>query len=131
VPFNVSSSRTKLRRVIYTVGAIFVGVVIVDALDLFDDKTWSEISHGNHSHFVPYDKDEDVSVSNCPQSAPADNEIISPQCQVLRLVLVDDVTYYVPNNRNPNVPDDRFPSRPPASGVIITPNGELAMAGDH
>ena len=127
----VTSTRRNLRRIVYGVAIVFATIVLVDALDLFDDKTWTEISHGNHSHFIPYDKDDDVSVSNCPQHPPAANELISSQCQLLTLVIVGDVTYYVPNDRNPNVPDDQFPTRPPGSGVIITPNGELAAAGAH
>lgn len=127
----VSSNRTNLRRIVFGVAVVFAVIVLVDALDLFDSKSWTEISHGNHSHFIPYDKDEDVSVSSCPQHPPADNEMLSSQCQLLTLVQVGETTRYIPNDRNPNVPDDQFPTRPPGSGVIITPNGELAAAGAH
>jgi hypothetical protein len=124
-------NRDKLRKVLLTIAAIGAIIVIVDALDLFDDKYWSEISHGNHSHFVPYNKDEGVSVSNCPQHPPAANELITSQCQILELVSVEGTTHYVPTNRNPNVPLDRFPTRPPGSGVVVTANGELAAADAH
>ena len=127
----MTSQRSKIRKILFTVAGIAALVVVIDALDLFDDKTWSEISHGNHSHFVPYDKDEGVSVSNCPQQAPAVNEILTSQCQMLELVESDGVTHYVPSNRNPNVPVSRFPTRPPGSGVVVTANGELAAADAH
>jgi len=122
---------------LYAVAAVFVAIVIFDSLDLFDDKTWSEISHASHSHFVPFDNDrgilldEDVSVSDCPQRPPADNELLSSQCQLLTIVTIDETTYYIPNDRNPNVPDERFPVRPPGPGVVITPNGQLASANAH
>jgi hypothetical protein len=128
---DVNSSRKRLRKIIYAVGAVFAVIVLIDALDLFVDKNWGEIPHGNHSHFVSYDKDEGVSVSNCPQRPPAADEMISRQCQMLKMVKVDNVTHYVPTDRNPNVPTERFPTRPPGSGVIITPNGELASGDDH
>ena len=121
----------------YVVAAIFVGIVVVDSLDLFGNKTWAEINHASHNHYVPFDEDkgmtldEGVSISNCPQSPPAENQMLSFQCQLLTLVAVGDATHYIPNNRNPNVPDDQFPVRPPASGVVITANGQLASAGAH
>ena len=121
----------------YVVAAVFVGIVVVDSLDLFGNKTWSEINHASHSHFVPFDEDkgiildEGVSISNCPQRPPTENEFLSTQCQLLTMVTVGEKTYYIPNNRNPNVPDDQFPFRPPGSGVIITANGQLASADAH
>jgi hypothetical protein len=126
----VSSTRPRI-RFLYAAAAVFVFIVVLDALDVFDDKTWTEISHGSHSHFIPYDKDEAVSVSDCPQRAPSETELLSSQCQILTLVTVEETVHYIPADRNTNVPDDRFPTRPPGSGVIITPNGELAAADAH
>ncbi len=121
----------------FVVAAVFVGIVVFDSLNLFDDKNWSEISHASHSHFVPFDNDkgilldEDVSISGCPQRPPTENEFLSTQCQLLTMVTVGQKTYYIPNDRNSDVPDDQFPVRPPGSGVIITPNGRLASADAH
>ena len=97
----MSSRRTKARWIIGGVAALLVCVVIVDALDLLDDKTWTEISHGNHSHFVPYDKDADVSVSDCPQQPPGADELLSSQCQMLSIVVVGETSHYIPADRNP------------------------------
>ena len=127
----MSSRRSRVRWIMGGVAALFVGGVMVDALDLFDDKTWTEISHGNHSHFISYDKDKNVSVSDCPQRPPAAGEILSSQCQLITLVTLGDVTHYIPIDRRSDVPDDRFPVRPPGPGVVITPTGELAAADTH
>ncbi|MGA7303938.1 MAG: hypothetical protein WBW88_03650 [Rhodothermales bacterium] len=123
--------RRQLKIFLAVFAVIFVAVVLSDALDLFTNKDWSEIPHGNHSHFVPNHRDEGVSASDCPQRPPGKNEMLSSQCQMIQLVVIDGTTHYVPTDHNPNVPPDRFPTRPPGSGVIITPDGELAAAGSH
>ena len=125
------TQRRQFKRILYIVAAVFAAIVLVDALDLFSNKNWSEIPHGNHSHYSPHNRDENVSVSDCPQRPPGENEMLSSQCQLIQLVNVDGTTHYVPVDRNQNVPLDRFPTRPPGPGVIITAIGELAAAGDH
>jgi len=127
----MASNRIILRRTVVGVAVILVGIVLVDALELFDDKSWTKISHGNHSHFVPHALADGVSLSDCPQRAPAANEVLSGQCQLLALTDVDGTIRYIPSTRNPAIPDERFPSRPPGPGVIIGPNGELASADAH
>lgn len=125
------TQRRQFKLILTVIAVVFVVVALVDALDLFSSKNWGEIPHGNHSHYVPNDRDDNVSVSNCPQRPPGDNEMLSSQCQLIQLVPIDGTTHYVPVDRNPNVPPDRFPTRPPGPGVIITATGELAAADDH
>ena len=125
------TQRRQLRLFLAAFAALFVAIVLIDALDLFSDKDWSEIPHGSHSHFVSNNRDEGVSASDCPQRPPADNEILSQQCQLIELVEVDGQTHYVPVDRNPNTPVSRFPTQPPGSGVVITPTGQLAAADAH
>ncbi|HUF07927.1 MAG TPA: hypothetical protein VMO47_01315 [Rhodothermales bacterium] len=125
------TQRRQFRRILYVVAAVFAAIVLVDALDLFSNKNWSEIPHGNHSHYSPHNRDENVSVSDCPQRPPGENEMLSSQCQLIQLVKVDGTTHYAPVDRNQNVPIARFPTRPPGPGVIITATGELAAAGDR
>ena len=121
----------------YVVAAIFVGIVVVDSVDLFESKTWTEINHASHNHYVPFDDDkgmildEGVSISNCPQRPPTESEFLSTQCQLLTMVTVGEQTHYIPDDRNPNVTDDKFPVGPPGPGVIITPGGQLASADAH
>lgn len=120
--------RRRLNIVLALIAIAFVSVVLVDALDLLSDQTWSEVPHGNHSHFVPNDRDDGVSISDCPQRPPSSQEILSSQCQLIQVVSDGSETRYVPVDRNPNVPVERFPTRPPGPGVVITPTGELAQA---
>jgi hypothetical protein len=125
------NQRRRFKLILAVFAIVIVSIALIDALDLFSNKNWSEIPHGNHSHFVPNHRDEGVSASDCPQRPPAENEMLSGQCQLIELVDVNGTTHYLPADRNPNVPPDRFPTRPPGPGVIITPTGELASADAH
>jgi hypothetical protein len=125
------SQKRRFKVILSVIAVVVVAVSLIDALDLFSNKAWSEIPHGSHSHYIPNNKDENVSIGDCPQRPPAENEMLSSQCQLIQLVDIDGTIHYVPIERNPNVPPDRFPTRPPGPGVIITPTGELAAAGDH
>ena len=57
--------------------------VFRQVLDPFGGKEYAEVSHGNHVHFVPKDRDPEVSISNFPTSAPGPNERILPNGQVV------------------------------------------------
>ncbi|CAM3205836.1 pneumococcal-type histidine triad protein [Rhodothermus bifroesti] len=60
----------------------FLALVVADALDLFARRPYYEVPHGDHTHYVPRD-------------------------------------------RNPNVPLERFPTRPPGRCERIAPDGAL------
>lgn len=119
------TKRRQFRLILSALAIVFVAVVLIDALDLFSNKNWSEIPHGNHSHFVPNHRDEGVTASDCPQRPPAKDEMLSSQCQLIQLISIDGTTHYVPVDHDPAVPPDRFPTRPPGPGVRISPTGEL------
>lgn len=49
----------------------------------FGDKDYAEIPHGNHTHYVPKDRDHDVPLSRFPTEPPAENERILPDGRVV------------------------------------------------
>ncbi len=74
------------RRRLAAVGFIVVLVLLMlrTVLDPYGDKGYVEISHGNHVHYVPADRNPNVSISNFPSSPPGPDERILPNGQVVK-----------------------------------------------
>jgi hypothetical protein len=49
----------------------------------YPDQTCLEISHGNHTHYVPKDRNEAVPVSNFPTRELASSERITPDGNIV------------------------------------------------
>ena len=75
--------RKRLRWILLIVGFIFFMLVMRPVLNPFGDKEYAEISHGNHVHYVPKDRDPNVSISNFPTNPPGPNERILPDGRVV------------------------------------------------
>lgn len=56
---------------------LFFGVILADALGVFDDSPYLEIPHGNHTHYVPKDCGADVDAGTFPTQRPGPGERIS------------------------------------------------------
>lgn len=70
------------RRWIVTAAAIlFFAVVLWSALRRTGE--YQEISHGNHTHYVPWDRDPDVSIDHFPTRPPGPNERILPDGRIV------------------------------------------------
>jgi hypothetical protein len=74
------------RRRLAAVGFIVVLVLLMlrTVLDPYGDKGYVEISHGNHVHYVPADRNPNVSISNFPTAPPGPDERILPNGQVVK-----------------------------------------------
>ena len=73
-----------LRRWLVITGFIvLIGLMMGEVLDPFGDKGYMEVSHGDHKHYVPEDRDPNVSISNFPTSPPGPNERILPNGRVV------------------------------------------------
>ena len=71
------------RRVLLGIAGFFLFLALLSALDPFGDKGYVGISHGDHTHYVPEDRDPDVSISNFPGTPPGPNERILPDGRVV------------------------------------------------
>jgi hypothetical protein len=71
------------RRIVLGIAGFFLLLAFVSALDPFGDKGYVGISHGDHTHYVPEDRDPDVSISNFPGTPPGPNERIMPDGRVV------------------------------------------------
>lgn len=68
---------------IFIAAFLFFLSVVRESIDPFGDKPYLEISHGDHVHYVPENRDPKVSISNFPTQRPGPNEIITPEGRVV------------------------------------------------
>jgi hypothetical protein len=77
------TSKNKLKYIFIVLVLALAGVALADALGYFNTKPYTAVSHGSHSHYVPYDRDPDVPINRFPQEEPSSRERITPQGQVV------------------------------------------------
>ena len=75
--------RKRLRWILLIAGLIFFALVMRQVLDPFGDKGYFELSHGNHVHYVPKDRDPSVPIDRFPQQPPGPNERILPDGRIV------------------------------------------------
>ena len=80
---KVSPSRRRFRIFLLVVGAVLLFFVMQTVLNPFGDNEYAEIPHGDHSHYVPKDRDPDVPISNFPTRPPGNNERITPDGRIV------------------------------------------------
>lgn len=62
---------------------ILAGFALADALGAFNQKPYTEVSHGSHVHYVPHDRDPDVPIDKFPMQPPGAGEKITPEGQIV------------------------------------------------
>jgi len=78
-------TKSKKRRLIFVIiVAILSIIVIIDSLKIFDDSPYVIVSHGNHVHYLPHDRDQSVPLDAFPTEKPRPGERIMPNGQVVR-----------------------------------------------
>lgn len=75
--------RKKLRWTILIIAGVLLVLVMRQVLNPFGDRDYAEIPHGNHSHFVPKDRDPDVPLSRFPTRPPGPNERLLPDGRIV------------------------------------------------
>lgn len=70
---------SRRRRIVLVLAALFLGLLLVDALGVFDDSPYMEVPHGNHIHYVPRDRNPDVPIGSFPTAPPGPCERITPE----------------------------------------------------
>jgi hypothetical protein len=75
--------RKRLRWIVLVIVLIFFVVVMRQVLDPFGDQGYVEISHGDHSHYVPEDRDPNVGLDRFPTVPPGPDERILPNGQIV------------------------------------------------
>lgn len=75
----------KIRARFYLVLGIglFLVVVLIDSLGVFDSRSYNEVPHGSHTHFVPKDCNPPLGVRNSPMRRPTEDEHITCDGQII------------------------------------------------
>lgn len=76
-------AKIRVRWVIFIVIGLFLALVLVDSMGVFDNRSYSEVPHGNHTHFLPKDCDPPLPVSNGPTARPGPGEKIDCQGRIV------------------------------------------------
>ena len=72
-----------VRWVVIIIAGLFFIWVFTDSMGLFDNKSYYEIPHGSHSHYLPKDCDPPLEVGNGPTRPPGANEHIDCQGRIV------------------------------------------------
>ena len=78
----MQNMRRRLRWGILLLLALLFVLVMRTVLNPYGDREWLEISHGNHSHYVPRGWDG-TNLSNFPTQPPGPDEVILPDGRVV------------------------------------------------
>lgn len=83
-PDSSPVATAKWRRwILVAIAAFFLAIAFWSAINPFGDEGYVGISHGDHTHYVPEDRDPDVSISNFPSTPPGPDERILPDGRVV------------------------------------------------
>lgn len=77
------SRRRVLKWVLLILAVLFFLSVLREAVNPFGESEYLEISHGNHSHYVPRDRDPNVPLDRFPTQRPGPNERITPDGRIV------------------------------------------------
>ena len=69
----------KARFYLLVVISVFLAFVLFDSVGIFDSRSYNEVPHGSHTHYVPKDCNPPLAVSDSPTRRPAANENIDCQ----------------------------------------------------
>lgn len=75
--------RRRRRLVIWLLAAVFLVIVMREVLFPFRGQEYAEIPHGDHTHYLPKDRDPSVPVGQFPTTRPGPNERILPDGRVV------------------------------------------------
>jgi len=79
------SMKRRARFYLILVLSVFIAFVLIDSLGAFDSKSWFEVPHGNHSHYLPKDCDPALAVGDAPTTKPRVDQEIDCQGQIIPL----------------------------------------------
>lgn len=77
------TSKNKLKYLFLLAVLVAAGFALADALGAFNPKPYTEVHHGSVIHYVPDNRDPDVSIERFPTQKPGPNEVITPTGQLV------------------------------------------------
>lgn len=75
--------KLRLRTILIALLGLFLAFVILDSLGVFDNRSYFEVPHGSHTHYVPKECDPPLPVSQAPTSRPGPGQTVDCQGQIV------------------------------------------------
>lgn len=72
------TTKNWLKYIFIAVVLILGGLAMADSLGYFNPKPYTAVSHGDHVHYVPENRDPDVGIDKFPSVPPGPHEVITP-----------------------------------------------------
>jgi hypothetical protein len=73
----------RFKTIVIVLVSLFFILALLSSLGIFDSKSYTAVPHGNHSHYVPKDRDPSVPIHNFPQQPPPPGKKISPTGEII------------------------------------------------
>jgi len=80
---TASSSRSWRRWGAALVLGIFFAFIVWRVINPYRGQPYEEVPHGDHSHYVPKDRNSDVPISRFPTRPPEEGERITPDGEIV------------------------------------------------
>jgi azurin len=78
------TSKNKLKYLFLLGVLIAAGFALADALGFFNLKPYTEVHHGPIIHYVPDNREPDISIERFPTQKPRPEEMITPTGQIIK-----------------------------------------------
>lgn len=75
--------RKKIKYIFIVVVIIIAAFALMDATGVFSTKPYRAVTVGSKTHYVPKDRDPDVSINKFPTVKPLPSEVITPTGQIV------------------------------------------------
>jgi len=75
----------RARFYVLVVIGLFLLLVLVDSLGVFDSRPYFEVPHGSHTHYVPKDCDPPLSPGDSPTRRPGPEQMVTCDGQIVAI----------------------------------------------
>ena len=80
---SASTGRSYRKWILAAVLLVIFGTVMWTVVNPYRNQPYAEIPHGDHVHYVPKDRNEEVPVSRFPTRPPNQGERITPDGKIV------------------------------------------------
>jgi hypothetical protein len=78
-----STGRSRRKWILGGVLLVFFAYVLWYVVNPYRNQPYAEVPHGDHVHYVPKDRNEDVPISRFPTRPPEEGERITPDGEMV------------------------------------------------
>lgn len=80
---NSSSSRSRRKWVVGVILVAFLSYLLWFVVNPYRNQPYAEVPHGDHVHYVPKDRNEDVPIGRFPTRPPETGERLTPDGDIV------------------------------------------------